>query len=49
MMHSVSKDDATDRFYAAQRENIDDAGLLEASGLNVSPHWNFNETSEDGK
>jgi len=50
MMHSIPKDDATDRFYAAEKENIDDAGLLEASGFNASPsHWNFFELPEDGK
>lgn len=50
MMHSFSKDDATDRFYATEKENIDDAGLLEASGFRSSPsQWNFFELPEDGK
>jgi hypothetical protein len=50
MMHSFPKDDATDRFYAAEKENIDDARLLEASGFNASPsQWNFFELAEDGK
>jgi hypothetical protein len=50
MMHSIPKDDATDRFYAAEKENIDDGGLLKASGFNASPsQWNFFELPEDGK
>ena len=50
MMHSYRKDDATDRFYAAEKENIEDAGLLEASGFGSSPsQWNFFELPEDGK
>jgi len=50
MMHSIPKDDATDRFYAAEKENIDDAGLLEASGFNASPsQLNLFELPEDGK
>ncbi|KAH9986013.1 hypothetical protein BJV74DRAFT_845937 [Russula compacta] len=48
MMHSFPKDDATDRFYAAEKENIDDARLLEASGFSASPsQWNFFELAED--
>ena len=50
MMHSFSKDDSTDRFYATEKENIDDVGLLEASGFISSPsQWNFFELPEDGK
>ncbi|KAN0116326.1 hypothetical protein V8E52_005945 [Russula decolorans] len=50
MMHSYWKDDAMDRFYATEKENIDDAGLLEASGFGSSPsQWNFFELPEDGK
>lgn len=50
MMHSFPKDDATDHFYAAEKENIDDARLLEASGLNASSsQWDFFELAEDGK
>jgi hypothetical protein len=50
MMHSYWKDDAIDRFYAIEKENIDDAGLLEASGFGSSPsQWNFFEFPEDGK
>ncbi|KAH9054300.1 hypothetical protein EDB87DRAFT_1568349, partial [Lactarius vividus] len=50
MMHSFPKDDATDRFYAAEKEGIDDTGLLEASGVVDSPsRWNFFELPEDGK
>ncbi|KAH9034142.1 hypothetical protein EDB84DRAFT_1561537 [Lactarius hengduanensis] len=42
-------DDATDRFYAAEKEGIDDTGLLEASGVVDSPsRWNFFELPEDG-
>jgi hypothetical protein len=49
-MHSFKKDDATDSFYATEKENIDDTGLLEASGFSTSPsQWNFFELSEDGK
>lgn len=48
MMHSFPKDDATDRFYAAEKEGIDDTGLLEASGVVDSPSWwNFFELPED--
>jgi hypothetical protein len=50
MMHTLSKDDATDRFYAAEKELIDDTGLLEASGFSSQPsQWNFLELLEDGK
>jgi hypothetical protein len=50
MIHSIPKDDATDRFYAAEKENIDDAGLLEASGFNASAsQWKFLELPDDGK
>ncbi|KAI9507415.1 hypothetical protein F5148DRAFT_981445 [Russula earlei] len=50
MMHSFPKDDTTDRCYASEKENIDDAGLLEASGFNASPaQWNFFHRPEDGK
>jgi hypothetical protein len=50
MIHSYTKDDATDLFYAAEKETIDDAGLLEASGFSSSPsQWNFFELPEDGK
>ncbi|KAI9452213.1 hypothetical protein BJY52DRAFT_1294130 [Lactarius psammicola] len=50
MMHSFPKDDVTDRFYAAEKENIDDTGLLEATGAVDSPsQWNFFELPEDGK
>jgi len=49
-MHSYLKDDATDRFYATEKEHIDDAGLLEASGFSSSPsRWHFFELPEDGK
>ncbi|KAI0301019.1 hypothetical protein B0F90DRAFT_373954 [Multifurca ochricompacta] len=48
VMHSLPRDDATDRFYAAEKENIDDKGLLEASGFTTSPsQWNFFELQED--
>jgi len=48
MMHSYWKDDAIDRFYAAEKENIDDAGLLEASGFSSSPsQWHFFELPQD--
>jgi len=48
MMHSFSKDDATDRFYAAEKEMIDDTGLLEASGFSSRPsQWNLLELLED--
>ena len=50
MMHSLPKDDALDRFHASEKENIDDTGLLEASGFNTSPsQWKFFELPEDGK
>jgi hypothetical protein len=50
MMHSIPKDEATDRLYAAEKEDIDDAGLLKASGFNTSSsQWNFFELPEDGK
>lgn len=50
MMHTIPKDDATDRFYAAEKESMDDAGLLEGSGFNIStPQWDFFELAEDGK
>ena len=50
MMHSFKKDDTTDRFYATEKENIDDTGLLEASGFSTSPsQWSFFELPEDGK
>lgn len=50
MMHSYRKDDTIDRFYATGKENIDDAGLLEASGFSSSPsQWNFFELPQDGK
>ena len=50
MMHSYREDDAIDRFYAAEKESIDDAGLLEASGFGSSPsQWNFFDLPEDGK
>ncbi|KAH8996484.1 hypothetical protein EDB86DRAFT_2918688, partial [Lactarius hatsudake] len=48
MMHSFPKDDATDRFYAAEKEGIDETGLLEASGVVDSPsQWNFFRLPED--
>jgi hypothetical protein len=48
MMYSYWKDDAIDRFYAT--ENIDDAGLLEASGFSSSSsQWNLLELPKDGK
>lgn len=50
MMHSIPNDDATDRFYAAEKESIHDTGLLEASGFNASPsQWDFFGLPEDGK
>ena len=50
MMHSYRKDDALDRFYATEKENIDDTGLLQASGFGSSPsQWNFFELPKDGK
>ena len=50
MMHSFKKDDTTDRFYATEKKNIDDTGLLEASGFSTSPsQWDFFELPEDGK
>jgi hypothetical protein len=32
-MHSLKRDDMLDRFYAAEKENVDDSELLEASGF----------------
>jgi hypothetical protein len=50
MMHSFQRDDTTDRFYAAEKENVDDTGLLEASGFTTSPsHWDLFDLPEDGK
>ncbi|KAI0267122.1 hypothetical protein BC834DRAFT_923747 [Gloeopeniophorella convolvens] len=50
MMHSFPRDDALDRFYATERENIDDTGLLEATGFSTSPsQWNFFDLPDDGK
>jgi len=50
MMHSLPKDDAMDRFYAAEKEDFNDTGLLEASGAVGSlSQWNFFELPEDGK
>ena len=50
MKHSYRKDDAIDCFYATEKENIDDAGLLEASGFGSTPsQWNLFELPEDGK
>lgn len=47
-MHSFPKDDVMDRFYAAEKETIDDAGLLEACGVADSPsQWNFFWLPED--
>jgi hypothetical protein len=37
MTHSFLRDDATDCFYATEKQQIDDAGLLEASGFSSSP------------
>jgi hypothetical protein len=49
-MHSIPKDDRTDRFYTIEKENVDDAGLLKASGFNASPfQWNIFELRDDGK
>jgi len=49
-MHSIPNDDAADRFYAAEKENIDDTGLLEASGFNASPsRLDLFELPDDGK
>jgi len=48
MMHSIPNDDAADRFYAAEKENIDDTGLLEASGFNASPsRWDLFELPDN--
>jgi len=48
MMHSFQRDDTTDRFYAAEKKNIDDTGLLEASGFTASQsHWDFFDLPED--
>ncbi|KAI0250315.1 hypothetical protein BJV78DRAFT_1219905 [Lactifluus subvellereus] len=47
MMHSFHRDDATDRFYAAEKENIDDTGLLEASGFTASSYWDIFDLPED--
>jgi len=49
MMHSIPNDDAADRFYAAEKENIDDTGLLEAGGFDASSQWDFFELPDDGK
>ena len=32
-MHSLKRDDTLDRFYAAEKGNVDDSELLEASGF----------------
>jgi hypothetical protein len=49
MMHSLKSDDGTDRFYSAEKKNIDDTGLLEASGFTSPSHWNFFDLPEEGK
>jgi hypothetical protein len=49
MMHSFKRDDATDRFYSAEKENMDDTGLLEASGFISLSHWDFFDIPEGGK
>jgi hypothetical protein len=50
MMHSLPKDDVTDRFYATEKEAIDDTELLKASGVIDPPaQWTFFKLPEDGK
>jgi hypothetical protein len=50
MMYSIPKDEATDRFYATEKEDINDAGLLKAGGFDASPsQWNFFEFPDDGE
>lgn len=50
MMHSIPNDDTADRFYAAEKENIGDTGLLEASGFNASlSRWDLFQLPGDGK
>jgi hypothetical protein len=49
MMYSLKRDDATDRFYSAEKEHIDDTGLLEASGFTSPSHWDVFDIPEGGK
>jgi hypothetical protein len=50
MMHAFPKDDAMDRFYAAEKEAIDDTELLNTSGIvDLPSQWNFFQLPEDGK
>ena len=50
MMHSFPKDDVMDRFYAAEKESIEDTELLKASGVIDSPSQrDFIKLPEDSK
>jgi hypothetical protein len=50
MMHPPMRDDTVDRFYAAEKENINDSELLEVSGFSTSSsNWDLFNLPEEGK